>query len=78
MYKTCVCGKRIQPKHDLCSECLSLYGTDKSEWPEWLSFMVSDIRREYNYECRHDDLEFNEEVDYSNPNAEFEDVLWDD
>lgn len=76
MYKTCVCGKRINPKSDLCKDCSDTYGTDKNDWPDWLTFMVADIRREYKYENRHADLEFNEEIDYSNPNMDFEDYIW--
>jgi len=79
MNKVCVCGKTIPIKNDLCRECLSLYGTDKTEWAEWLRFMVSDLKREYEYEIKHSrDLEFDDERDSLSDNVEFEDVLWDD
>lgn len=79
MKKSCACGKTINTKNDLCKECLELYGTNKLEWPEWLRFMVADLKREYEYELRHGrDLEFDEERDYSeNPEMDFDTFAWD-
>ena len=45
--KRCVCGKVITSNFDLCDKCQSEYGTDRSSWPEWLVFMVADLKREY-------------------------------
>jgi len=42
--KHCVCGKIITSNYDLCNSCLEQYGKDRSEWPEWLIFMVADMR----------------------------------
>lgn len=73
MQKFCPCGKKINFRLDLCKECLDLYGTDKKEWPEWLVYMVSDIKRETDYENKHqDDLEFDEDRDSNDPEIEFE------
>lgn len=44
--KCCVCGKIITNSYDLCNKCLSEYGKDRSEWPEWLIFLVADTQRE--------------------------------
>ena len=51
MFRTCVCGKPIKGKHDLCSECEFIYGAPE-DWDEWLRFMVSDKKREYEQEKR--------------------------
>jgi len=45
--KRCVCGKVITSNFDLCDNCQAEYGTDRSGWPEWLVFMVADLKREY-------------------------------
>jgi hypothetical protein len=77
LIKKCACGKSIKGKNDLCHECLEVFGTDKAEWPEWLRFMVADLKREYEYELRHGrDLEFDEERDSDNPGMDFEDFIW--
>ena len=79
MKKTCACGKAINTKNDLCRECLELYGTDKAEWPEWLRFLVADLKREYEYEIKHgSDLEYDEERDFTeNPEMDFDTFIWD-
>jgi len=51
MLRTCVCNHPIKGKHDLCSACESIYG-DSEDWPEWLRFLVSDKKREYEQEKR--------------------------
>jgi hypothetical protein len=53
MQKTCVCGATIPNRGSLCKDCLSIYGTDKDLWPEWLKFMIADMDRESQYERRH-------------------------
>jgi hypothetical protein len=45
--KRCVCGKVITSQFDLCGNCEAEYGLDRSKWPEWLVFMVADLKREY-------------------------------
>ena len=45
--KRCVCGKVITSNFDLCDNCQAEYGADRSSWPEWLVFMVADLKREY-------------------------------
>ena len=52
MPRLCVCGKRITSNFELCSECLSIYGDERNEWPEWLKFWVNDTRREIEQEKR--------------------------
>ena len=47
MSKHCVCGKVITSQFDLCGKCESEYGLDRSKWPEWLVFMVADIKHEF-------------------------------
>ncbi len=44
--KRCICGKVITSQFYLCSKCQEEYGVDRTKWPEWLAFMVSDIERE--------------------------------
>ena len=44
--KRCICGKVITSQFYLCSKCQDEYGTDRTKWPEWLVFMVSDVERE--------------------------------
>jgi hypothetical protein len=63
MKKMCVCGKSVLPSHSLCKECFEIYGV-KSEWPEWLRWMVADIQREWDYDRNHDELEFFDETDF--------------
>lgn len=57
MHRTCVCGKRIVGRNELCSECLSIYGDSRSEWPEWLKFSLNDSYRERYQEKRIDSHE---------------------
>lgn len=52
MQKRCVCGKIITSQYDLCANCLREYGTDRSEYPEWLKFMIADLKRERRQEFR--------------------------
>ena len=40
----CICGNKKNPAWDLCSECNEIYG-NRSEWPDWLSFLISDNNR---------------------------------
>jgi hypothetical protein len=78
MKKTCVCGKTITNRTDLCAECKELYGTDKTDWPEWLRYMVADMKREYDYELKHMDFEYDEERDLAeNPEMDFDTFIWD-
>lgn len=44
--KRCVCGKVITSQFDLCAKCQEEYGINRSAWPEWLVFMVADMKRE--------------------------------
>mgnify|MGYP003612360394 FL=1 len=30
----------------MCANCMAEYGKDRSEWPDWLKFMVADMKRE--------------------------------
>lgn len=46
MNKKCICGKVITSRFDLCSRCIDEYGTNRSEWPDWLKFLISDMKRE--------------------------------
>ena len=46
MSKRCVCGKVITSRFDLCDKCQDEYGLDRVRWPDWLAFMVADIKRE--------------------------------
>ena len=46
MQKRCVCGKVITSQYDLCANCLKEYGYNRSEYPEWLVFMIADMKRE--------------------------------
>ena len=56
MRKLCVCGKCIT-RGDLCNICLNIYGAVRSEWPEWLKFLVNDMRKELRRERRIDEHE---------------------
>lgn len=46
MARFCPCGKAISNKRWICVECGEIYGYDRSEWPEWLRFVVNDNNRE--------------------------------
>lgn len=46
MNKRCVCGKVITSRFHLCDKCQAEYGLDRSKWPEWLVFLVADMKRE--------------------------------
>jgi len=59
MQRRCVCGKPIKGKTHLCADCLEIYGTDRTDWPEWLKFLVNDLDREYAAEKRFDQHEIN-------------------
>lgn len=53
MHRICVCGKPIVGKCDLCRECARIYGVNCSVWPEWLRFLVADLKREHRSEISH-------------------------
>ncbi len=42
----CICGKVITNGFELCANCTAEYGLDRTEWPEWLRFLVADMKRE--------------------------------
>ena len=44
--RRCVCGKIITSNFDLCEKCMLEYGKNREEWPDWLVFMVADMKRE--------------------------------
>ncbi len=46
--RCCICGKVITNSYDLCNRCLVDYGSNSAEWPEWLTFLVADKKRELN------------------------------
>jgi len=53
MQKHCViCGKVITNGFDLCESCLQEYGRNKSQYPEWLKFLIADTNREIRQERR--------------------------
>ena len=64
MKRRCACGKYVPHNWSLCKGCLEIYGTDRDAWPAWLSFSVSDIKREWNRDRRHDEVAYNDEYDY--------------
>ena len=64
MNRRCVCGEQTPYNWSLCKECLAIYGVDRNAWPAWLSFSVSDIKREWNRDRRHDEVAYNDEYDY--------------
>lgn len=83
--RTCVCGKSISLRRQLCGECLEIYGNDKNEWPEWLRWMVNDTQRIIDTERRHDELTiFSDEhfnpmrIKKTSPrfDKDFEDMIW--
>lgn len=57
----CVCGKQINLNRQLCGECLEIYGSVPSKWPEWLRWQIGDIQRDIDYERRHDEFWLDEE-----------------
>ena len=63
MPKRCPCGKQIPSNRSICVECRQIYGTSDM-WPTWLSWMVGDIQREWDYDRHHDELEFFDESDF--------------
>lgn len=53
MQNRCViCGKVITNGFNLCESCLREYGRDKSQYPEWLKFLIADTNREVRQERR--------------------------
>ena len=53
MQNRCViCGKVITNGFNLCESCLREYGLDKSQYPEWLKFLIADTNREIRQERR--------------------------
>ena len=44
--RCCICGKVITNCFELCANCTAEYGLDRTEWPEWLRFLVADMKRE--------------------------------
>lgn len=48
----CICGKVITNGFDLCESCMNEYGRDKSQYPEWLKFLIADNNRERRQERR--------------------------
>ena len=55
MNRLCVCGKLIKNGMRLCPACYKEYGTNSAKWPEWVQFLVGDIKREMRYESKHRD-----------------------
>ena len=45
---------------------MDVYGVVRTEWPEWLLFLVNDLNRENLAERRHHELAYNDEYDYAN------------
>ena len=66
MKRVCVCGKKIAGRVDLCKECSEIYGLEKGEWPEWLKFYVSDLKREYMAEYNSREITFTDLGFYDN------------
>ena len=60
MARYCVCGMRVRDDQRLCRECAEIYGTDSSEWPEWLRWYVNDLKRDLRSEINHDNLGWDE------------------
>jgi len=60
MSKQCVCGAEIRNGRSLCRECAEIYGTDSSEWPEWLKWSVSDIQRSHIADLTHNHMRLDE------------------
>ena len=54
MSKECVCGCLIANNRTLCRDCAEIYGINPAEWPEWLRWKFSDLRREHVYGMAHD------------------------
>ena len=63
MERYCVCGKEIRPNRCLCKECGGIYGYVRSEWPEWLRWMVSDMQRSVDQERLHEELSLEDEIE---------------
>jgi len=61
MSRKCPCGKPVSRKRSLCNECSYIYG-ERSEWPEWLSWLVADIKRVDDYERTHGHYFYEESI----------------
>lgn len=48
-----VCSKVIRSHGPLCFECMSKHGRTRSQWPDFVRFMVSDYEKQRHYERRH-------------------------
>ena len=54
MQKRCPCGTFVRPSHRLCAKCLSQYGKDVTQWPDWLRWGVNDEQRKIDRYRRHE------------------------
>lgn len=58
----CACGKKIPQYFNICGECAKKYGTNHSDWPEWLRDWVKMYQSELDYERNNYHLEYIDEV----------------
>jgi hypothetical protein len=54
--RLCICEKPIQKDFALCKECRKKYGIDRSLWPEWVDFLVSENLKKYRDEIERKEM----------------------
>ena len=50
MIRNCVCGKPIPHNRQLCASCIIEYGSNKANWPDWLTDWMQSYQKELNAE----------------------------
>ena len=73
-----VCNERKPRNWRLCRECLELYGTDASEWDDWIRFKVNDARRWF-YEDRrvyNNEVPLGDFEPYDGMDPDLDEQLW--
>lgn len=85
LIRRCACGSVIRLRDSICKNCRIKYGNDRSEWPEWMKFLVSQEQSEINKKRNRsfalfiDDEYFNPESKHApkiNMELDVEEMIW--
>ena len=58
-----VCLKVIYNHGPLCKGCLSTYGPNRCQWPDFVRLLVKLYEKEHNYERRHPHISLDEMIE---------------
>ena len=69
MMRNCVCGKPIPHNRQLCASCITEYGVNQANWPDWLTDWMSSYQKELNAErdYHHLSIDVNEGIVEAKP-----------